>query len=69
MERVELAVKGMHCENCVTSVTEALKAIHGVKLARVSLENERADVTYDPAKTSLQALKEAVEAAGYQVAS
>ncbi len=68
MEKVNLEVRGMHCDNCVQSVTQALKDVEGVKLAKVSLEENQAQVTYDPAKASLETLKEAVKNAGYEVA-
>lgn len=68
MERTELSVKGMTCENCVNSVTQALKEIEGVKVAKVSLTEEKAQVTFDPQHTSVEQLKEAVKAAGYEVA-
>lgn len=68
MERANLSVKGMHCDNCVASVTEALKGVDGVKLAKVSLEENRAEVTFDPAQASLDQLKDAVQSAGYEVA-
>lgn len=68
MERVTLSVQGMTCDHCVNTVTNALKGIDGVKVAKVTLAEEKADVTYDPAHTSEDQLKEAVKAAGYQVA-
>lgn len=67
MERTQFGVKGMTCDNCVNSVTNALKQVNGVKLAKVSLEDEKAEVTFDPAATSVNALREAVKAAGYEV--
>lgn len=67
MEKVDLSVEGMHCDNCVATVTEALKAVDGVKLARVNLDENRAEVTFDSRKASLEQLKEAVKSAGYQV--
>lgn len=66
MERTEFTVKGMTCDNCVNSVTDALKNVDGVKVAKVILADERAQVTYDPEKTSVEKLKEAVTEAGYQ---
>lgn len=67
MERTAFSVKGMTCENCVASVTRALKQVPGVKLAKVSLDTEKAEVTYDPGATSVDALKAAVKEAGYEV--
>ncbi len=66
MERISLGVKGMTCNHCVMSVTNALKGVDGVKAATVSLEQETAKVTYDESKTSLEQLKQAVVDAGYQ---
>lgn len=68
MERTEFTVKGMTCDNCVNSVTQALKHIDGVKMAKVTLDDERAQVTFDPTKTSVGDLKDAVKSAGYDVA-
>ncbi len=68
MERTEFTVKGMTCDNCVQSVTQALKDVEGVKVAKVTLADERAQVTFDPSATSIEHLKGAVKAAGYEVA-
>lgn len=67
MERIEFTVKGMTCDNCVNSVTQAIKHVEGVKVAKVTLAGERAQVTFDPTQTSVDHLKDAVQAAGYEV--
>lgn len=67
MERVTLKVAGMTCGGCVASVTRVLKATPGVSDAVVRLDGGSATVSYDPAQTTLPALKSAVEAAGYDV--
>ena len=68
MERTAFTVKGMTCDNCVNSVTEALKHVAGVKVAKVTLADETAQVTFDPQQTSVDDLKAAVKDAGYDVA-
>lgn len=68
MAHVTITVKGMTCDGCVRSVTNALKGVEGVQDANVDLKEERAQVVYDDAKTSERVLKEAVEEAGYDVA-
>lgn len=65
MATVTITVKGMTCSGCVNSVTKALKGVDGVQEAKVDLQGQKATVTYDEAKTSVQALKQAVEDAGY----
>lgn len=65
--RRTIRISGMHCQNCVNSVTNALNAIEGVK-AEVSLEDGSAEVSYDRSVDEI-ALKRAVEKAGFEVLS
>ena len=67
METVTLNVQGMTCGGCVASVTRVLKATPGVDNAVVRLDSNSATVTFDPARTSVPALKSAIEDAGYAV--
>jgi copper chaperone len=50
----------------VTSVTRMLTGVAGVARVDVSLEEGRARVTFDPAKSNLAEFKKAVERAGYK---
>lgn len=68
METVRLGIEGMTCAGCVNSVTRVLTALPGVAQADVSLTQARAKVTYDPAHTSVEAIKQAIERAGYKAA-
>lgn len=67
MERVTLAIDGMSCGHCVKSVEQALKGLDGVAVEQVAVGT--ATVQYDPAATSIDRLKDAVEDEGYQVTS
>ena len=55
----------MHCASCVSSVERALREAPGVHSARVNLPLAQAAVDYEPGKTDLARLSEAVAAAGY----
>ena len=68
METVRISVEGMTCTGCVNSVTRVLAALPGVSQADVSLTKARAKVTFDPAKTGVEAMKQAIERAGYKAA-
>ncbi|HEV8647028.1 MAG TPA: heavy-metal-associated domain-containing protein [Burkholderiales bacterium] len=68
MERTVLKVNGMTCGGCVRSVKNVLESIQGVSSVEVSLDKAQATVTYDPAKTDVNRMSEAVTDAGYQVA-
>lgn len=65
--RRTIRISGMHCQNCVNSVTSALNAIEGVS-ARVSLKEGSAEVSYDREVDETE-LKEAVEKAGFEAVS
>ncbi|APV45000.1 copper chaperone/Cu+-exporting ATPase [Dehalogenimonas formicexedens] len=60
-----LNVQGMSCGHCVQHVETALKKVAGVSSVSVDLAKGKASVAYDPVKTNPQALKTAVDAAGY----
>lgn len=62
-----IEVSGMHCRNCVNSVTRALNSIDGVA-AKVSLRDSRADVLLDR-MVDENDLRHAVEGAGFKVIS
>ena len=50
------------------SVTRLLEGVEGVERAEVSLENKNAVITFDESKTDTDALIDAVEDGGYDVA-
>jgi copper chaperone len=62
-----IPISGMHCNGCVRSVTNALKNVEGVSDAEVSLANEQALISFDKDQVTIEALRKAVEAAGYQI--
>ena len=62
-----LPITGMTCAACVTRVEKALKKVDGVLDASVNLATEEATVSYLADVASFDALKAAVEKAGYGV--
>src|SRR5688500_204242 len=62
-----LPIEGMTCASCVRRVEKALTKVEGVSEASVNLATEKAKVVYDPQATTLEAMKKAVERAGYGV--
>ena len=62
-----IRISGMHCEDCVNSVTRAINKVDGAS-ARVNLQEGTAVVSCDrQVEDSL--LRQAVERAGYRVVS
>jgi mercuric ion binding protein len=62
---VTLSVPGMTCELCPITVSKALKRIGGVEKVTANLGRKEAVVTFDDARTSAEALREATAKAGY----
>ncbi len=67
--RIELPITGMTCAACVRNVERALKKEAGVEGADVNIATERASIKFDMAQTTMPALIERVEKAGYGVAT
>ena len=67
METKVLKIVGMSCAHCQKAVTDALQGLSGVRSVQVDLGAGQATVAYDPAKVTVQAMKEAVAEAGYEV--
>lgn len=62
---VTLSVPGMTCAACPITIKKALLNVAGVQKVNVSYEKLEAVVTYDDAKTNVDALTNATKRAGY----
>jgi periplasmic mercuric ion binding protein len=62
---VTLSVPTMYCPVCPITVKKALTRVPGVSAAEVSLDKRQATVTFDDARTSVEALIRATTEAGY----
>lgn len=67
LERVEVPIRGMDCADCTRHVQQAIAGVRGVESVDVMLAAEKAIIRMDPGRTSMQAIRKAVEAAGYAV--
>jgi copper chaperone CopZ len=63
MERISLRIEGMSCGHCVEGVRRALEGMDGVRADRVEVGS--ASVAYDPTRTDIATITQAVEEAGY----
>ena len=64
MIQTQLAVSGMTCDHCLRHVTDAISKVAGVNNVNVKLAEGLAEIESDSA-LDLQAVKDAVVAAGY----
>jgi P-type Cu+ transporter len=63
----ELAITGMTCANCVSTVEKGLRKLDGVTDVNVNLATEKATITYIPGQVTRQDLVERVKLIGYGV--
>lgn len=61
-------IDGMHCMSCASRASKALSSVQGVEEVDIQLRKNRAVVTVG-ANVTDQALKDAVNEAGYQAVS
>ncbi len=66
-ESASINVTGMKCGGCENTVTTALKAIEGVLSVKASHQEKKVDVEFDPAKTDLDEIEDAITDAGFSV--
>jgi copper chaperone len=63
MEKVTLTIEGMTCEHCVRAVRGRLQNTPGVQVDAVDVGT--AQIEYDPAKTNIDDIEEAIADEGY----
>jgi copper chaperone len=63
MEPLHLTIEGMTCEHCVRAVDGRLRKTPGVQVERVAIGS--ADLHYDPTKTNVDQIAEAIADEGY----
>ncbi len=66
METTNLRLQGMSCAACATRIEKAIQEVSGVAECNVNFALEQAKVAYNPQKTSLEVIQQAVADAGYQ---
>ncbi len=62
---ITLAVEGMTCTGCENTIQEAVTKIQGVTAVKASHLDSTAVVSFDPSKTSVSAIGDAITEAGY----
>ena len=67
MQTAILNINGMTCMGCVTSIKKVLEEIAGVSDSDISLKKKQAKIQYDPEKTNINKLKEAIVEAGFEI--
>lgn len=63
MESLKLQIEGMSCSHCVRAVKNRLETTPGVEVEDVAIGSAR--LKYDPAKTSVDDIENAIADEGY----
>jgi Cu+-exporting ATPase len=65
MQKINLDIKGMHCQSCVTLLTKNIQRDPGVKYANVNFTTEKATVEFDESKTNQNKIIKIISGLGY----
>jgi Cu+-exporting ATPase len=63
-----IPIKNMHCSSCIIRIELAVQMTPGVVSARANLGPNAVDVEYQPELVDFQAIRQAIESAGYRIA-
>lgn len=67
MATLDLTVDGMHCGGCSGRLKKALEATPGIGSTAIDLPTKQVTVDFDSARLSTDAIKQAVQDAGFTV--
>lgn len=59
-------VSGMTCESCTVTLKIGVKKLNGIQQVFASVGKKNAIVTFDPAKTDSEEIKQAIDRIGYK---
>lgn len=67
IEKISIAIGGMHCSSCALTIENSLKKIKGVLDASINFASEKAFVEFNPEIVEISQLERAIEITGYKV--
>ena len=69
VDTLTLKLQGMSCASCASNIEQAIQSVPGVVDCSVNFGVEQATVKYEPKRTSLENIQQAVSDAGYSAYS
>ncbi|RPJ09579.1 MAG: hypothetical protein EHM28_01130 [Spirochaetaceae bacterium] len=67
MNHIQVFIKGMHCKNCVTLLTDEFAKVKGVHHAEVSLSKQTGDLYFEARAPDLNEVSAVAEKNGYTI--
>jgi copper chaperone len=68
MTQVTLSVPDVSCGHCKSSIEGAVNPLDGVDTAVVAIDDRNVAITYDGSATTMDAIIDAIDEQGYEVA-
>ncbi|MBF2014835.1 MAG: copper-translocating P-type ATPase [Rivularia sp. T60_A2020_040] len=65
MDTITLKLRGMSCASCANNIEKAINSVSGVSECNVNFGAEQATVKYNPQKTDIKQIQDAIDSAGY----
>lgn len=65
--RLDVGIHGMTCGSCVSTITEEVSKINGVREVSISLLTEEGKIVYDKSITDHSTIKQRIEECGFDV--
>jgi len=69
IQQKQIKIKGMHCKSCAAKVERGLRALKGIKDARVSFLKEQAFIRFDSSQVDFNTIDKKIQEIGYKVSS
>ena len=66
-KQTTLQIGGMTCAACSSRIEKVLNKMDGVEQANVNLALEKASISFDPDKTSIEKIEQKIEQVGFEV--
>lgn len=66
MKKVTLKLKGMHCTSCSVLIDTVLEELPGVKSSKTSYAEQKVELEFDPAKSTIPQFISAIKVEGYE---
>ncbi|XP_041356839.1 LOW QUALITY PROTEIN: copper-transporting ATPase 1-like [Gigantopelta aegis] len=66
LTNIVIKIQGMTCQSCVKTIENKISDHHGVKRIKVSLADQKAEVTFYPDKVSSITLRDAINNMGFE---
>jgi len=66
MKKINLKIKGMHCQSCAMLIADALEDL-GVSKSNIDSKTGTAIIEFDEKKITEEKIKEAIEKENYRV--